>query len=106
MESREKMFGIASAGEFTVYALEVFRHQYSQNTVYREFVDARKIHVSDIARVEDIPFLPIEFFKTHKVRYSAKQCYLDFRDRLCPVNTYTVTTSPAQIIYSGYIWCI
>jgi len=30
-------------------------------------VDARKIKVENISQVEDIPFLPIEFFKTHDV---------------------------------------
>ena len=67
MEFKEKMFCIASAQEFTVFALEVFRHQYSLNSVYREFVDARKVHAGDITRVVDIPFLPIEFFKTRDV---------------------------------------
>ncbi|MEI7499631.1 MAG: acyl transferase [Bacteroidota bacterium] len=67
MEFRDKMFEIASLPEFTTYALEVFRYQYSQNTVYREFVDSLNIHSESITRVEDIPFLPIEFFKTHDV---------------------------------------
>jgi phenylacetate-coenzyme A ligase PaaK-like adenylate-forming protein len=67
MKSNEKLFGITSLQEFTAYALESFRYQYSQNAVYREFVEARKVTVENITRVEDIPFLPIEFFKTHNV---------------------------------------
>ena len=67
MVSREKMLGIASEREFNLFALEVFRHQYSQNEVYREFVDARRINIKNISRVEDIPFLPIELFKTRDV---------------------------------------
>ena len=67
MESREKIFGIASEREFNFFALEVFRHQYSQNEVYREFVDALRINALNIARVEEIPFLPIEFFKSRNV---------------------------------------
>jgi hypothetical protein len=67
MRFNEKMFGIASMQEFTTYALELFRHQYHQNAVYREFVDARKVSVFSVTRVEEIPFLPIEFFKTHDV---------------------------------------
>ena len=62
-----KIFEIGSEQEFTFSALEIFRHQYSQNAIYREFVDARKIKVENISQVEDIPFLPIEFFKTHDV---------------------------------------
>ncbi len=45
----------------------MFRNQYAQNTVYREFVDVRGVHVENITRTEEIPFLPIEFFKTHDV---------------------------------------
>ena len=67
MESREKMFEIVSERDFAVFALEVFRYQYAQNEVYRDFVDARRINVRNIARVEEIPFLPIEFFKTRDV---------------------------------------
>jgi phenylacetate-coenzyme A ligase PaaK-like adenylate-forming protein len=63
----EKIFEISSESEFTVFALELFRYQYAQNKVYREFVDARKINVENIKRTADIPFLPIEFFKTHDV---------------------------------------
>ena len=47
--------------------MEVFLYQYSQNEVYHEFVDARRINIRSISRVEDIPFLPIEFFKTRDV---------------------------------------
>jgi phenylacetate-coenzyme A ligase PaaK-like adenylate-forming protein len=67
MESREKIFGIESEREFTAFALELFRYQYAQNTVYREFTDARKVLADKVTRVEDIPFLPIEFFKSHDV---------------------------------------
>ncbi len=67
MESREKVFEISSANEFTVFALELFRYQYARNEVYRAYVDARKILAEKITGIEDIPFLPIEFFKTHDV---------------------------------------
>ncbi len=67
MVSREKMLGIASEREFNIFAMEVFLYQYSQNEVYHEFVDARRINIRSISRVEDIPFLPIEFFKTRDV---------------------------------------
>jgi phenylacetate-coenzyme A ligase PaaK-like adenylate-forming protein len=67
MKAREKMFGIGSMQEFTTYALELFRYQYTQNEVYHEFVDARKVKADSISSIEDIPFLPIEFFKTHDV---------------------------------------
>ena len=61
------MFKIGSDREFNHFALGVFQNQYSQNDVYREFVDARRISVRNVVRVEEIPFLPIEFFKTRDV---------------------------------------
>ncbi|MEI7661698.1 MAG: acyl transferase [Bacteroidota bacterium] len=67
MESREKMFEIASEREFNLFALDVFRNQYEQNEVYRDYIEARRINIKNVGRVEDIPFLPIEFFKTRKV---------------------------------------
>jgi len=48
-------------------ALKIFAFQYGHNTVYRQFCDALKIKVEDVHTTEAIPFLPIQFFKTHKV---------------------------------------
>jgi hypothetical protein len=47
--------------------LEFFRFQYLNNLVYRRWCDCLKINVADIDAVEKIPFLPVSFFKTHKV---------------------------------------
>jgi phenylacetate-coenzyme A ligase PaaK-like adenylate-forming protein len=67
MGPRDNFFEISSEREFAVSALETFRYQYMQNAVYREFVDARKVSVGSVSRVEDIPCLPIELFKTRDV---------------------------------------
>ncbi|MFZ4520827.1 MAG: acyltransferase [Bacteroidales bacterium] len=67
MELKDKVFEIASEREFTICALELFHYQYKHNDVYRAFVIARNVNPEAVARVEDIPFLPIEFFKTHDV---------------------------------------
>ncbi len=48
-------------------ALEVFRRQYKANPVYREFSDRLGRDLSRVRRTEEIPFLPVEFFKTHRV---------------------------------------
>ena len=48
-------------------ALEVFQYQARQNEVYKSYLQFLKINPSLIQKVEQIPFLPIEFFKTHKV---------------------------------------
>jgi len=52
---------------FNELAIEIFHFQYENNIVYRRFVNNLQINVSNIKSVEEIPFLPIEFFKSHKV---------------------------------------
>ncbi len=46
---------------------QVFQYQYSNNKVYRAWCDALKISAGGIQASENIPFLPISFFKTHRV---------------------------------------
>lgn len=48
-------------------ALTLFNAQVSENIVYRDFVAGLKLDPQDVTTLESIPFLPIEFFKTHKV---------------------------------------
>ncbi len=62
-----RIFGIKSEEDFNSLCLEVFEFQYKNNIVYKEYVDKIGLNISKIKTVEDIPFLPIEFFKTHKV---------------------------------------
>ncbi|MEZ5055082.1 MAG: acyl transferase [Chitinophagales bacterium] len=52
---------------FNEFALKLFDYQYEHNNVYRQFVDLLKIDKSSIDSYLKIPFLPISFYKTHKV---------------------------------------
>ncbi|MDC0571241.1 acyl transferase [Flavobacteriaceae bacterium] len=61
------IFDINSESAFAEKALELFKFQFEENPVYRSFCDLLYKHPSDVQKLEDIPFLPIEFFKTHKV---------------------------------------
>ena len=54
--------------DFVRRALAVFRFQYAQNALYREFTDVLGVRPEAVARVAEIPFLPVSFFKTHPVR--------------------------------------
>jgi phenylacetate-coenzyme A ligase PaaK-like adenylate-forming protein len=53
--------------EFEKIALEVFKLQYSNNKVYKDFTDALTVKVDEVDTLGKIPFFPISFFKTHKV---------------------------------------
>lgn len=58
--------------EFEKIAFQVFKFQFENNTVYRSFCDLLYKNPSDITSLEDIPFLPIEFFKSHDILSSKK----------------------------------
>lgn len=52
---------------FEQQALSLFRIQTEKNAVYAEFVNKLKIKPEKVLQLKDIPFLPVEFFKTHQV---------------------------------------
>lgn len=56
-----------NAGTFDNIALQVFRYQHSNNPLYRQYCDALRINAASIKDVQQIPYLPISFFKTHKI---------------------------------------
>lgn len=58
---------ITSISEFEAQAIALFTYQYYHNPVYRLYCDLIKKNPSDIKKSEDIPCLPIQFFKTHTV---------------------------------------
>ncbi|WP_224491309.1 LuxE/PaaK family acyltransferase [Robertkochia flava] len=64
---KESIFNIKDEADFTRTALEVFRFQYRNNPVYRKFCDLLNRAPEDIQEVREIPFMPIEFFKSHRV---------------------------------------
>jgi phenylacetate-coenzyme A ligase PaaK-like adenylate-forming protein len=61
------IFNIKTEAEFKDMALKVFKFQFENNNVYRSFCDLLYVNPSDVTCVEYIPFLPIQFFKSHKV---------------------------------------
>lgn len=67
MITAEDIFTISSKKEFEKTALKVFRHQYDNNIVYRDFCNLLKKDKQNVKAVKDIPFLPIQFFKSHEV---------------------------------------
>jgi phenylacetate-coenzyme A ligase PaaK-like adenylate-forming protein len=58
----------ASKQDFLPLALEIFRYQYEFNEVYRDYTDALGVKITQVTRLEQIPFLPIRFFKSHMVK--------------------------------------
>lgn len=56
-----------NATEFEALCLQTFQFQYRNNSLYQNWVKQLNVHPESIQRLTEIPFLPIEFFKAHKV---------------------------------------
>lgn len=65
------IFNISSQKQFEKIALKVFRFQYENNSVYRQFCELLKVEKGSVKLIEEIPFLPIQFFKSHEVLSSS-----------------------------------
>ncbi|MCQ0111769.1 Acyl-protein synthetase, LuxE [Zhouia amylolytica] len=61
------IFNIQTAKDFENVALDVFKFQYLNNSVYQRFCDYLNTKPEKVENLEDIPFLPIQFFKSQKV---------------------------------------
>ena len=72
MISQEDIFQISSKKEFEKITLKVFRHQYDNNLVYQQFCNFLKKDKTNVKSLTEIPFLPIQFFKSHNVLSSSE----------------------------------
>lgn len=62
--STNSIFSVDTSEEFKQMALSVFNFQLANNQVYRNYITALKVNTDKIIDLEQIPFMPIEFFKT------------------------------------------
>lgn len=53
---------------FDSRALALFHHQASANPIYKAYVEALGRDAKSINQINEIPFLPIQFFKEHEVK--------------------------------------
>jgi hypothetical protein len=60
-------FSIHSEDAFNKQALELFYYQSESVAVYRDYLKMLKINTREINSWSEIPCLPIQFFKSHKV---------------------------------------
>jgi len=63
----DRIFTIKSEADFRRACLDVFAFQASHCAVYAEYLDLIKVRPRDVRDVAGIPFLPIDFFKTHQI---------------------------------------
>ena len=75
---QKTIFNIQSEQEFKETALRVFKHQFENNDVYRSFCDLLYKNPSDVKEIQEIPFLPIQFFKSHNILSSKENVIKTF----------------------------
>jgi len=67
MKNLPDPFSITSSDTRNAAALALFRHQAEHCTIYRQYLKAIKVNAHEIQYAINIPYLPISFFKTHRV---------------------------------------
>jgi phenylacetate-coenzyme A ligase PaaK-like adenylate-forming protein len=67
MVDHNEIFNISNEQEFEKVTLQVFRYQAENNEVYKEYLSYLKVDPTQVNSIIDIPFLPIEFFKSREV---------------------------------------
>ncbi len=61
------ILNIHSDTDFEKMAIKVFNYQYANSEIYREYCQLLGLNPARVTTLTDIPFLPISFFKTHRV---------------------------------------
>jgi len=64
---------------FEDIALRLFRFQALHNLVYADYLAKLNTDIANIASIDQIPFLPISFFKTHEITTGSWQAQKTFR---------------------------
>ncbi len=69
----QDIFNITDEKTFRAAALKVFRFQSASVPVYRDYLAALRFDPERVKTLEEIPFLPVEFFKSHVVLYEGME---------------------------------
>jgi hypothetical protein len=65
----ERIFGV-NQNNFDELAIDIFNFQYTNNVMYQSYCDALKTNPSLVQAINQIPFLPIQFFKSRSIKTS------------------------------------
>jgi hypothetical protein len=79
LKIENSVFSIRDDADFLDAALEIFRHQYESNEVYKAWVNLMKTDLSRVRHLDEVPFLPVGFFRDREVICGEKGDALVFR---------------------------
>jgi phenylacetate-coenzyme A ligase PaaK-like adenylate-forming protein len=66
-EKISRIFDINDQEGFQAITMEIFKYQSEKNQVYNDFIKKLDKNPGTISALSEIPFLPISFFKSHKI---------------------------------------
>lgn len=64
---KQQVFSISNEQQFNDVALQIFNYQARNCPVYGRFIEGLEIDRAKIYSISEIPFLPVEFFKSQQV---------------------------------------
>lgn len=64
---KNKAFSISNEREFNEVAIDTFRLQAQNCAIYKKYINFLNINIESVSNPSEIPFLPIEFFKSQQV---------------------------------------
>lgn len=91
LKNENNHFNIVSGYDFKAAALEAFRLQYKNNTVYNEWCQHLNIKPDRVSEIKNIPFLPIEFFKSRLITTGVLS-----NDAVCFTSSGTISQIPSR----------
>ena len=77
-KSFQFLFTKISESDFEIHTLELFKYQASHNKIYNKYLSQLGITPENINRLDQIPFMPIEFFKSFIIKTNEWQEELVF----------------------------
>ncbi|MCC6600389.1 MAG: acyl transferase [Crocinitomicaceae bacterium] len=86
----KEIFSIRSRAGFDSLAMDLFHYQSVHCTLYRNYLSAIKIAPADIKNIAEIPFLPIDFFKNHRIMTG------DFESSVVFTSSGTTQSTPSR----------
>jgi hypothetical protein len=73
MNCYNEIFSIKNEDDFLQLCIDIFRHQAISCKPYCKWINLLNINIEDIKKIEEIPFLPVELFKSKKIYCSDKK---------------------------------
>lgn len=64
----EKIFDVSNESQFNELALEIFQFQFTNNPIYRTWCENLKRTPANVKTLNEVPFLPVEFFKNFSIK--------------------------------------